>query len=869
MNRTCSFLLALAFIPFADVQAAPDSAPASQPVRTTDTTGWYQWNFDLKDPDMGLIDLSHLLEAPAGTHGFVQPTQDGHMQFEDGTPVRFFGTSFGQVNTTPDKKIAEITAKRLARFGVNLVRFHCPDARSSPFIDYEKGTSQELDPDALDRYDYFFSELKKNGIYVYFDLLTYREFQPGDGVRDAEKMESHWVNSMKGASMFDPRMIELQKDYATKLLTHKNPYTGLRYADDPALAIVEITNENSLFYLHFGGLLLPPYWEDVRRLWNQWLVKQYGPREQLKQAWTNSQGVCALKDEEDPEAGTVAFPNKNLYDDLREEPYDGDKSPARMNSITRFLYETQVAYYETMIAHLKSLDVKCLITGTNQDFSDASNAANAVAPLMTRNNYWCLASAKKPNTVFFANKPMVLCDLTKQSNPVANVASSSVAGKPMFMPEMNFPWPNEFRTECLPIMASYARLQDWDGFLYFNYEAGTEMLSTYPNGSDPVRWSHVPLAAMVILRGDIAAARNTIHVGVSETDLMATRRQRTGDHYSLYRVLPFISKLRTSYFHDAYEGEADVAISSGHSAVGDYGAAKHAFVFADSAAVDELQKENDRGLSARQTVEGLITVPAPGAYDTTLERETIPAGADVFEKNGQAVGFIDDRRIIFPCATAQENEDPAWLHRMYLEAAKKWNLPSAASPDEAGALYRSDTGELVFDSKNGVFSAEAPRVAMVVGFFSPSVKVGLESLTVDCRTRFASFSAVALDDEPLESSRKILLTAAARAENTGQVYAVQQAESLKGPITHGDMDADTGKLFIEGRSLLVNRGELPILVEPVDATVTIASVHNLKAHTLTPKGQKDRELAVERAGGRLRFSTVDAHSPWILLSAEE
>ena len=31
------------------------------------------------------------------------------------------------------------------------------------------------------------------------------------------------------------------------LLTHKNPYTGLRYVEDPALAIVETHNEDCIF----------------------------------------------------------------------------------------------------------------------------------------------------------------------------------------------------------------------------------------------------------------------------------------------------------------------------------------------------------------------------------------------------------------------------------------------------------------------------------------------------------------------------------------------------------------------------------------------------------------------------------------------
>ena len=38
----------------------------------------------------GVLDFSHLLDAPAGKHGFLQ-IKDGHFYFEDGTRARFLG----------------------------------------------------------------------------------------------------------------------------------------------------------------------------------------------------------------------------------------------------------------------------------------------------------------------------------------------------------------------------------------------------------------------------------------------------------------------------------------------------------------------------------------------------------------------------------------------------------------------------------------------------------------------------------------------------------------------------------------------------------------------------------------------------------
>ena len=35
------------------------------------------------EPNRGILDYSHLLDAPAGKHGFVE-TRNGHLYFEDG-----------------------------------------------------------------------------------------------------------------------------------------------------------------------------------------------------------------------------------------------------------------------------------------------------------------------------------------------------------------------------------------------------------------------------------------------------------------------------------------------------------------------------------------------------------------------------------------------------------------------------------------------------------------------------------------------------------------------------------------------------------------------------------------------------------------
>jgi len=758
---------------------------APLPLEFTDTKGWYEWAFDLRNPTLEEIDLSFLLDSPAGKHGFLTVREDGHFYFEDGTRARFFGTNVGGRRCSPDKRTAEMVAARLAKYGINLLRLHAPDSRWAELIDYSKGNSRSLNPDALDRYDYFVAQLKKHGIYVYFDLLDYRSFLPGDGVKDAAKMGTRWEHSLKGASIFDRRMIELQKEFATQLLTHRNPYTGNRYVDEPALAVQEITNENSLFYLRNPNLMLPSYLADLKQLWNKWLVKRYGDRGGLAKAWTNERGECALLPDEDPSRDNVRFPVRHLYADLRSASYVGEKSPARLNAITRFLCELEIAYYDEMMQHLRDLGLKCPITGTNQDFSDASNFANARCDFTSRNNYWCHPNLHAKPFVRFSNASIVKSDIAKTGNLIANIASSTVVGKPMISPEFNSPWPNEWRAECLPLMACYGRLQDWDGLLYFAYSIEGDELAYFGNQSDPVRWGQMPLAALIFLRQDVAVAKHTIHVGVSEVDRFAARPQRTRDRYSPYRILPYISKVRNAYFKDTYEGHADAVVASGHSAAGDYSRAKRSIVFADSPFVDEAASRTAR-------------------------------------------------------SAGDKPSNPAWLHRRYLAAAKQWGLSGAAPLAEAGEVFRSDTGELVLDRRRGVFTTVAPRVRIATGFLGQVGSIALGGVTLDCKTSFASISLVSLDRKPIEESDRLLLTAVARAENTGQA-------------------------FLSRRSRLPEKGRTPVLVEPVDAEIRIETSVPLRAHALTATGRRRVTLPIREVGNVTHVQTGEAGSPWILL----
>jgi len=233
-----------------------------------------------------------VLAPPAGKHGFVK-VKDGHFYFEDGTRAKFWGTNLCFSACFPDHKQAEIMANRIAYFGFNAVRLHHMDFHFEPngifedispaHKDKQMKPTGHLSPRQLDKLDYLIYQLKQRGIYINMNLLVSRHFTKGDGVADAEKL----VIAAKPVSMFNKRLIELQKKYAKDLLTHFNPYTKLRYCDDPAICLVEIVNENTL--ADFNKTTVPEYYQkEFDGLLNTWLITKYGSIEKSQKAWPES-----------------------------------------------------------------------------------------------------------------------------------------------------------------------------------------------------------------------------------------------------------------------------------------------------------------------------------------------------------------------------------------------------------------------------------------------------------------------------------------------------------------------------------------------------------------------------------------------------
>ncbi|MBP8261614.1 MAG: hypothetical protein KA118_18345 [Verrucomicrobia bacterium] len=477
---------------------------------------WMPFAVEWRDQPASAVDLSDLIDAPAGKGGFLR-IRDGHLARPDGGRVRLWGVNLTMAAGLPSSpEAASIMAGRLAKLGVNCVRFHFLD-RPAPagLIASDREDTRALDPAQLDRLDRLVAELKQRGIYSDLNLNVGRTYKAGDGVRDHELL-----GFAKAATYFNPRLIELQREYARQLLTHRNPYTGAEYRHERAVALVEFVNENSLVEAWFNGRLLgrnttrnPGTWTDLpasyeRELtaqYNQWIGREF-PVEAVGR-WRREAGVAA----------GAPLPR------LRPDEF-GKASRDRFHAEASFYLEVERRFFLGMRDYLRGeLGVEPLLAG-NSDHGHSRTgypqlAGTALLDVVDSHVYWqhprYLTDARTGRRTGFdiPNTPMVNSPL---QSTVVQLSRSAVAGKPFTVSEVNHPFPHEYAFEGIPILAAYAAMQDWDGIFWYTL-GHRDVVSAEPRigghfdlASDPVKMCQLAAGALMFLRGDVQAARRSI-----------------------------------------------------------------------------------------------------------------------------------------------------------------------------------------------------------------------------------------------------------------------------------------------------------------------------------------------------------------------
>ncbi len=465
-------------------------------------------------PDSSIQDFSYLQDRPAGKHGFLQTSPEGKFVWSNGKRARFWGINVSNRSIFVTHAQIDRVVDVFARAGVNMVRFEAVDSTGGILDSDDPNSSRTLDKKKLDTLDYWVSKVKERGIYYYFDLIDFRVFKSGDGVPGYDQVG----RAAKPYAFFDRQMIELQKEYARELLTHKNAYTGLKYIDDPALALLEICNEHGLFFkANNFDTLVEPYGTALRQLWNRWLLDRYGSREAIETAWGKLSETNVLTVAEDPGVYGVNLPLfsppparepalDNLVVDVR-------RANTRLSDGVRFMYEVQRAYFREMKTALREMGLKIPITGVVSSEFPPDLASVSAELDFTSENYYAdhpTFDGKDWEGEYFYNdlNPM-RAGTPYQVAPW--LASLRWDNKPVVVREWADVWPNRYRAISIPEMVANCAMQDFDAVLLFGYSItkDPEKLNDFNHQCDPVVWGMFGLGAQAFLRGDVKASPST------------------------------------------------------------------------------------------------------------------------------------------------------------------------------------------------------------------------------------------------------------------------------------------------------------------------------------------------------------------------
>jgi hypothetical protein len=595
-------------------------------------------------------------------------------------------------------------------------------------------SAAEYDAAGLDRMDYQVAKFKEAGIYLKLsahfgtiklgpadrrDVPFLEEFGRFDGKRAGR------VSAPHSAFFYSPELQNFHIRQIVNLLRHTNAYTGLAYAQDPAVCAVEIINEQSvLFYTSMTPLKQSAtIRKQVGERFSAWLKKKYGSHDGLVKAWSakalngfekdgfpagehlDKQNILPLGNpwywDPDQLAGAQAYRKQRFLDTLE------------------FLYGLQCEAYDRYVAAVRKAGYDGEILGSNWQAGRAySHFANlhsdARVGLIDRHNYF--GGGGRGGTGKFGAASM----LARAGSGSLSSGLQQVQGRAFMLSEWIHVFPNEWGVEGPALIGAYAMgLQGWDvSYLFQNGDSAAFSRQLGGNAWDvmaPQILGVFPAVARQVLRGD-----------VREADAVAVRNVH----------VPSLFEGRLGFEDKVKQGYDDKEL--------------------DSSAV-----------SARALAVARCTVKFTERFEDTPAFSSKP-----FEQDGFIVSSTKQLR---------------------------WK-------ESAG------------DKVGGYFTIDTDGTKAVVGFASGQT-CRLGPVTLTPRSRFAAIYVSAPEkDGQVATSRRLLVTALARARNTGMKFSVSGDE-------------------------LLDKGKGPVLMEPVQASVVFA-------------GRRVREVRLLDHDGRRTDKTV-------------
>jgi hypothetical protein len=565
-----------------------------------------------------------------------------------------------------------------------------------------------------------------------------------------------------GVQYFNPKFRAAYKAWVTKLYGEKNPYTGIRLADDAAVAVISTQNEDSLFFWTFQGIKEPQK-KLLGRQFGEWLVKKYGTLDKAKEAW----------------GGEKAGGDDFAKGDVGILPtFAINQAPAgkanRANDQVEFMARTQFDYYKDIHDHYRSLGCKQLINASNWQTADAIRLGDVERWTYTAdevlavnkyyggkhdgdNNGWRIDPGHT-----FTNETGVR-DLRGLPTNL-----KQVVGHPMMITESSWVNPNRYQAEGPFLMAAYQSLTGVDCYFWFaqttpeyddNFALGFPFLNIQGQ-HPPFKWScsipalmgAFPANALTFRRGDIAKGKPVVH-----------------------ETRSLVSMFRREYP-----------------------------IIAEAAEFDPNRREG-------------------GEAQAEAEKNHLTGGVDPL------AFFVGPVEVDYGADAAKTVIAPDLSK--HIDAAKK--------------TVTSNTNEISMDYGHGVCVVDTARAKGVCGFLKDAGgSFTLTDATIASGNRYAAINVVAMDDQPLKSSKQVLIQYGSISRATGW-----ETKELGG-----------------GKEQIVNVGHKPWQVVKAEVTVTLANAALTKAVALDPAGFPTATVVTVKREGAKLVVTLPADALYLVLT---
>ena len=431
---------------------AQAQAPANAPAAAAD-----RWDFSYRDAailheGMARFDLRGLNEKVAGEAGFVRLSADGDsFVLGSGAPARFWAINsevFRQDPAAIDKNV-----RFLARMGVNMVRLH---AQITP-----KGASRanDVDEKEIDGIWRYVAAAKEQGIY-----LTISPYWAHNNASAQWGIDGYGAGELYGLLFFDETLQAAYKAWMKALLTRPNPYSKIPLAQEPAVALLQIQNEDSLLFWT-SERLKPPARAKLTAKFTAWAIAKYQSVEGALQAWDNFKLP----------GDNVAGGSLAMTDLWQLTQRQSGGNGRRVGDQLAFMAELQRTFYEGMASYLRNdLGCKQLTNASNWRTADATRLddaerwSNAGLDVIAANRYYNGGVHVGANNGWRIDPGDKFSQKSALLDPRAMPFNlKQVAGHPTIVTESTWVAPLAFAAEGPFLAAVYPSLTGVDAFFWF------------------------------------------------------------------------------------------------------------------------------------------------------------------------------------------------------------------------------------------------------------------------------------------------------------------------------------------------------------------------------------------------------------------